>query len=368
MNDNLSKLIPSIPENIQAGLAIFITEISNIVATAREDTVLTPWGIFRQSDDLVHWLTGLTPNVIQPIVGIPLTGPQLVTVLINTFMYVNRGRATPNERLYEVGRSNDILPSDVPILVKYLIMRLDILHRDLIGLVLDLPPPWKAGRAAILNLAPPEISQDIVNFIVDIHDNIVEEDIPDWEEPIALDLYSILVDPELIRFLLELPEDLLAPYWPTQHGGYDLVQKIASSQIVVDFQGPNTPTPYTVAKSRKFRLEVGLPLNLGVCPKYTMERVIWFIGSLPRVPLRSLTEHDTECSICTQSYTDGRTRNDMLKSPVRLQCGHIFCWVCLCKLLRSEEDGGQEHDLCPMCRAKIIVMVPNDYREREVNS
>ena len=278
MNDDISEFLPSISGNIQKELAIFITEISSIIATAEQDTVLHPWGIFRQSDELVDWLTGLTPNVIQPMVGIPFTGSELVSILTNTSMYVNRGRETPKEPSYEVGGSDDILPSNVPILIKYLIMRLFVFHQDLIGLILDLPSPWKAGLAAVLDLAPPQIQQDIVDFIVAIDHNMTSEDISNAEH-IELDPYSLLVDTAFLRFLLELPGNLLAPHWPTQHGGYDLVQKIASSRIMVDFLGQITPTPYTVAKSGKFRLEVGLPMSLGVSLKYTVEGVTMFIDS-----------------------------------------------------------------------------------------
>ena len=359
MNDNLSELLPSIPENIQVGLAIFITEISSIIATAKKDTMLHPWGIFRQSDDLVQWLKHLTPDVIQPIVGVPFTGPGLVYVLSNAFLYVNRGKAIPQQPSYHVANSLDISPSDVPILVKYLIMRLSIFHQDLIGLILNLPPLSKAGFAAILDLAPPDISQGIVDLIIEIDHNIFVEDSTD-PEPVELDLYSFLVDTEVLGFLLGLPENLLAPYQATQHGGYALVQKIASSQIVVDFLGQNTPTGYTIAKSGKFRLDSGLPLRLGVSPHYSMEEVTRFVDSLPKVHLKDLTGRDKECSVCTTVYIEGRTRNDTLKRPVQLRCGHIFCRQCLRTLLLSEEDGGQEHDLCPICRAKIIVIKFSD--------
>lgn len=42
------------------------------------------------------------------------------------------------------------------------------------------------------------------------------------------------------------------------------------------------------------------------------------------------------CSIC----------HDEFKTPVLLECQHIFCEVCVCKWLDREQT-------CPLCRAKI---------------
>lgn len=48
---------------------------------------------------------------------------------------------------------------------------------------------------------------------------------------------------------------------------------------------------------------------------------------------------DEECAICL----------DSLRQPVITYCAHVFCRLCICEVIRSE----QEHAKCPLCRAEI---------------
>ena len=42
--------------------------------------------------------------------------------------------------------------------------------------------------------------------------------------------------------------------------------------------------------------------------------------------------HHWECAIC----------HDSIKSPVRANCGHVFCWRCLCEHMKNSNN-------CPIC-------------------
>ncbi|XP_075066611.1 E3 ubiquitin/ISG15 ligase TRIM25-like [Mixophyes fleayi] len=49
---------------------------------------------------------------------------------------------------------------------------------------------------------------------------------------------------------------------------------------------------------------------------------------------------ELDCSICLNIYTD----------PVTLRCGHNFCWVCIDRVLDTQEGSGVY--ICPECRAE----------------
>lgn len=49
------------------------------------------------------------------------------------------------------------------------------------------------------------------------------------------------------------------------------------------------------------------------------------------------------CSICLDSY----------KNPRRTQCGHIFCYACICEWKNEENYYGVKKETCPLCRNKI---------------
>ncbi|KAM3922000.1 E3 ubiquitin/ISG15 ligase TRIM25-like [Leptodactylus fuscus] len=50
---------------------------------------------------------------------------------------------------------------------------------------------------------------------------------------------------------------------------------------------------------------------------------------------------ELSCSICLNIYTD----------PVTLRCGHNFCWLCIDRVLCSQEENGLY--TCPDCRAEF---------------
>ncbi|XP_075061632.1 E3 ubiquitin-protein ligase TRIM39-like [Mixophyes fleayi] len=50
---------------------------------------------------------------------------------------------------------------------------------------------------------------------------------------------------------------------------------------------------------------------------------------------------ELDCSICLNIYTD----------PVTLRCGHNFCWVCIDRVLDTQEGSGVY--TCPECRAEF---------------
>jgi len=63
----------------------------------------------------------------------------------------------------------------------------------------------------------------------------------------------------------------------------------------------------------------------------------------------------TECSICTEVYTDPRV----------LPCGHVFCFKCI--EAWSNEKRQQRHLACPLCRTEFSLPLPSieiDERKR----
>ncbi|XP_040197922.1 tripartite motif-containing protein 14-like [Rana temporaria] len=50
---------------------------------------------------------------------------------------------------------------------------------------------------------------------------------------------------------------------------------------------------------------------------------------------------ELECSVCLNIYTD----------PVNLKCGHNFCWVCINRVLDTQEGSGDY--FCPLCRKRF---------------
>ena len=58
------------------------------------------------------------------------------------------------------------------------------------------------------------------------------------------------------------------------------------------------------------------------------------------VNLKEMLERECQCPICL----------DLFISPVALNCGHTFCWLCLARWKNSSGDLGT----CPECREVVM--------------
>ena len=359
MKERLAKLLHSTPQNVQAELAIFITEISNFASVAGPNTVIHIGNIFERSHVLVQWLRKLRPELIQAVVNIPFDGHQLLAMVSSSYVVVRDQVAEDTHKQQtEAGqRSRELeLPRNLPTQVKHFLNRLEeSCHLDLINLVVALPQNLKNGFAAILGQAPPNVLHIIVSLFdtigcYDIEAQMIED--PDAED-ITFDLYATLghIDPEglLIRFLLQIPDEVLAPFWQVAGAGYQLCLNIANSELLVDFGSVQLePTPETIVHNDRYRLDVVLSE-----PAYSIDEVIAFVRSLKSVPLAELDADRRECSICLNEYTEDGLNRPGSEAPKQLICGHVFGSNCLLDLLMPKLHGGFEYDTCPMCRAPI---------------
>ena len=359
MNEKLAMLLPSLPHVVQNELAIFVTEISNLAAVAGHNTVIHIGNIFERSDVLVQWLISLTPELIQAVVNIPFDGRQLLAMISSSYVVLRDQvvEGTNNQQTEAGQKSHELeLPRNMPTQLKHFLNRLDeSCNMDLIDLVVVLPQNLREGFAAILEQAPPNVLDIIVRLFdtigcYDIEAEQMED--PDAED-ITFDLYATLggIDQEwlLIRFLLQLPDDVLAPFWQVARAGYQLCLHIANSDLKMDFgSGQLEATPETIVHNETYRLDVDLDEQ-----DYSIDEVKAFIRSLRSVPLAELDEDRRECSICLNAYTEVGVDRTKPETPKQLKCGHVFGSKCLLDLLGPKMNGGFEYDTCPMCRASI---------------
>ena len=359
MNESMAELLLSVSLNVQTELAIFITEISNLAAVAGSNTVIHLGNIFERSDILVQWLISLTPELIQAVVNLPFDGHQLLAMVSSSYVVIRDQVVEENNKQQtEAGQqSRELeLPRNLPTQIKHFLNQLEeSCHLDLINLVVALPQNLKEGFAALLGQAPPNILQVIINLFntigcYDIEAEQVED--PDAEDMI-FDLNATIgrIDPEclLARFLVQLPDDVLAPFWQVERAGYRLCLQISNSELLMDFgSGQIEATPETIVHNETYRLDV-VPDELD----YSIDEVKAFVNSLRSVPLAELEEDRRECCICLDAYTEDGLDRDKSETPKQLSCGHVFGSKCLLNLLAPKLNGGFEYDTCPMCRASI---------------
>ena len=359
MNERLAELVLSIPQNVQTELATFITEISNFAAVAGPNTVIHLGNIFERSDVLVQWLANLTSELVRAVVNIPFDGHQLLAMVSSSYVVVRdyEGENTNTQQTEAGEKSRELeLPRDLPTQIRHFLNRLDeSCNLDLIELVVALPQSLKEGFSAILGQAPPNILDIIVSLFDTIGCYDIEaEQIENPEaEDINFDIYATLgqIDQEwlLIRWLDQLPDAVLAPFWQVAGAGHQLCLCIAKSELVMSFgSGELEATPETIVLNETYRLEV-VPNSMG----YSMDEAKDFVGSLRSVPLAELEEDRRECCICFNAYTEDGLPSGESEIPKQLVCGHVFGSRCLLDLLKPKLSGGFEYDTCPMCRAFI---------------
>lgn len=359
MNERLAELLPSIRQIVQTELAIFITEISNFAAVAGHNTVIHLGNIFERSHVLVQWVKHLTPELIQAVINIPFDGRQLLAMISSSYVVIRDQmvEGTDKQQTEAGPKSRELgLPRNLPTEIKHFLNRLEeSCHLDLINLVVALPQNLKDGFAAILEQAPPNVLDVIVSLFdtLGCYDLEAQQiDDPDAED-ITFDPYATLgrIDPEwlLIRFLVQLPNDVLAPFWQVERAGYQLCIRMIDSELLVNFRpGQVEATPQTVVQNETYRLDVA-PDTHG----YSIDKVKSFVHSLRSVPLAELGEDRRECCICLNAYTEDDLDRGESETAKQLSCGHVFGAKCLVDCLAPKLHGGFEYDTCPMCRAFI---------------
>lgn len=377
MCKQLDTLISSIPQIIQRELAIFITELSNVVGVAPKNTTIHVGVIFKRSDTLVQWVKSLTTQTIQLVVGIPFTGQQLLDIILTWWVRVNWSSVSAHgDNHVDIGEGyrERMFPRELPTQIKNLLSRLSVgCELEVIHLIINLPPSIKAGFATILGLAPPRII-DIILAVLEqcgnwhiydagTEDSALEVEQPEptesnnenFEEEITiLDPYSEIRDADdagdLFSFLVGLPDEIFSPIWPIQNAGYHLCHMIARCQVVFDPDGQGSSfSTGIIARSANFRLEL-----IPAAAIITTDDVRRIIGSLAPIPTEALTDDLRECPICTRAYCDpGLGDEDEAEVARRLPCGHIFGDLCLVTLLGEKIKGGFEHRSCPLCRAPL---------------
>ena len=359
MNERMAEMLLSTPHDVQMELAIFITEISNLAAVTGPNTVIHLGNIFERSAVLVQWLMNLPRQFIQATVNLPFDGHQLLAMISSSYVVVRDHvvEDTDNPQTQAGQKSRELeLPRNLPTQIKHFLNQLEeSCNLDLMNLVITLPQNLRDGFAAILGQAPPQVLQVIVSLFntigcYDIEAEQIED--PDAED-ITFDIYATLgrIDQEwlLIRFLVQLPDDFLAPFWQVAGAGYQLCQRIANSELLMDFgSGQVEATPETIVRNEIYRLDVVLDEE-----GYSIDEVKTFIYSLRSVPLAELDEDRRECCICLNAYTEDGLDHEESETPKQLLCGHVFGSKCLLDLLAPILDGGFEYDTCPMCRASI---------------
>ena len=359
MNERLAMLLYVLPHVVQTELAIFVTEISNLAAVAGHNMVIHIGNIFERSDVLVQWIISLAPELIQAVVNIPFDGRQLLAMISSSYVVLRDEvvEGTDKQQTEAGQKSHELeLPRNMPTQLKHFLNRLEeSCNMDLIDLVVVLPQNLREGFAAILGQAPPNVLDIIVRLFetigcYDIEAEQIED--PDAED-ITFDLYATLgvIDPQwqLVRFLLQLPDDVLAPFWQVERAGYQLCLHIANSDLKMDFgSGQIEATPETIVHNETYRLDVDMGDQ-----HYSIDEVKAFLRSLRSVPLAELDEDRRECSICLNAYTEVGLDRAEPETPKQLKCGHVFGSECLLDLLGPKMNGGFEYDTCPMCRASI---------------
>lgn len=353
VNEHVAHVLASISNKalIHKELAIFITEIINVVAIAEERTMLHPWGILKQSEALTIWLDNLTTNDLQPVLGNALSGVELASMLpsVGTMF----GGDTAKSGWRHVGRNPRDLPSLLPTQIKYLINRLpEDCHKDWINLLVGLPNKIQHATANIMHMAPPYVIKAIVDLASRIGAVKVEQ------------LESIRINKPYMIFKLEAmlkKEDAILEWFSSmqdQSGmaidGLELLRQLNLCRVVVNFRqlSMHPPPTHMDIRSGAFTLTMGSYYS-----SILDHDVEAFLGSLEKVCVDRLPETERTCDICDQRYEACTEVNDDTPYRVQLHCGHIFDASCLLEILTRKEDGGWGHDCCPRCHKPVEMNV-----------
>ena len=317
---------------------------------------------------MVQWLTDLDPTVIKLIVGVPYTGGQLASMLSSQSFSV---RKDDDHGRYQVGYRSRTLPSDLPIRIRYLLKRLSRqCHQDLTNMIIALPPRFIQALSAIIEIAPPRVIQCLVDML-DCFGRLEVEDFPayDPDEPIWVSpLYDGMDEfGGMLPFLLKFSDDALASIWPGPNAAFKLVQQIARCDLVIDLRAArngnyetslNHDSPFTVAASGTYRLDVGTPdVSVQCARSRTATEIKKVIRSLRVAQNDMQFLADPECSICSSVYGEKDPENGKSERAATLPCGHVFGENCLIALLKPKKRGGYEQHFCPMCRARITMCI-----------
>lgn len=342
LNEHLAGVLTTIPDDVQAELATFMTEINNVVAVADRRTVLHVWSVFRQSEALTQWLGTLTTEILQPVLGTPLTGQELLAMLPSVRTAFGHSEGSATLEYHHVGKHSHDIPQELPTPIKHLVNRLpEDCHGDVVNLITGLPPNDLDNVAQVLRVAPAGVLKCIVDTITKIG---------------AYDI-DILTAGKRGTFKLAENFDGVAAVKEWLSSGQDvpqlivdrqaIIQKLRYGQVIISQKVSTTSrllTPNAVSQSGLFRLEIGKApeFNLG-----SMAGVRSFTGSLKVVQIKDLAEEEQTCYICSQKYQYGTGKQ------LRLQCGHVFDADCLHIILGPKAEGGWGHDACPSCNKKV---------------
>ena len=90
---------------------------------------------------------------------------------------------------------------------------------------------------------------------------------------------------------------------------------------------------------------------------HSLQDVLRFVDTLPRIEIDELDDESRECSICRGPYGEpGSFDGGKVEKPVRVPCGLVFGNGCLKVLLSPDivgEESGWGEILCPLCRRVI---------------
>ena len=352
VNEHLAKVLALISDRvIHEELAIFITEIINVVAIAKERTMLHPWGLFKQSDALVKWLDTLTSDDLKPVLGNPLSGRELASMLpsVRTMF----GGDTAKSGWHHLGRNPRFLPSGLPTQTKHLINRLPVdCHKDWINLIVGLPDNIQQATAQIMQVAPPYVIKAIVDLVARIGHVKVEQ------------LESIRINKPYMIFKLDAmlkTEDAILEWLSSMQDqlgigidGLKILRQLNMCQVLVSSrQLPlRPPATHMDVRSGPFTLTIG-----NYYTSILDHDVESYLGSLEKVRVDRLPETDRACDICKQRYEACTEVNEYTPYRVRLHCGHIFDASCLLEILTPKRNGGWGHDCCPRCRKRVEMNV-----------
>ena len=353
VNEHLAQALAVISNKalIHKELAIFITEIINVVAIAEERTMLHPWGLFKQSEGLTNWLDTLTTNDLQPVLGNPLNGVELASMLpsVRTLF----GGDTAKSGWHHFGRNPRALPSVLPTQIKHLINRIpQDCHRDWINLIIGLPKNIQQATALVMHMAPPYVIKAIVDILTRIGAVKVEQ------------LESIRVNKPYMVFKLEAmlkKEDAVLEWLSSMHdqsamgiNGLEILRQLNLCQVLVT----SKPLPLSPPATHLDVRSGAFTLTIGSCYTSTSDHdVEAFLDSLKKVRVDRLPGTECTCDICNQRYEPYIEDNDDTPYRVQLHCGHIFDAACLLEVLTRKEDGGWGHDCCPRCRKRVEMNV-----------
>ena len=353
VNEHLAKVLAPVSNKalIHKELAILITEIINLVVIAEERTMLHPWGLFKQSEALIEWLDSLTPDDLQPVLGNPMSGSELASMLpsVRTMF----GGNTAKSGWHHVGRNPRALPSTLPTQIKHLLNRLPgECHKDWVNLLSGLPGNIQQATVQTMETAPPYVVKAIVDILARIGAVKVEQ-----LESFRVNKPYMIFKPEALLKTQDAILEWLSSMQDRSGTGIDglgILRQLNLCQVLVSSRQLPVHPPPTHLDIRSG------PFTLTIADYYTSisdHDVESFLESLEKVHVDHLLEIERTCDICDRRYEAGTEVNDDTSYRVRLHCGHIFDAACLLEILRRKEDGGWGQDCCPRCRKRVEMNV-----------